>query len=128
MQLLRFSLDHPPTLSVVAVIALLAATSSARAEAIGAGVGVRTCAQFAKDYKNAPENTETVYNNWALGFLTGFNVAAQAADRPQRDLEAMSFEDKKQFIRDYCDQHPLQPYLGGVIKLLGTLPVSRASP
>jgi hypothetical protein len=106
--------------------ALLIMKSSAHAEAVAAGVGVRTCAQFAQDYnKNNPANAETIYNNWALGFLSGLNAAADANGTPRRNLEAMSFNDKKQFMRDYCDQHPLQLYLEGALQLGLSLPLMR---
>ena len=108
-----------------AAVALLITTGSVHAEAIAAGVGVRTCAQFAQDYKNNPANAETIYTNWALGFLSGMNAAADAFGNPRRDLEAMSPDDKKQFMRDYCDQHPLQLYLGGVVQLGLSLPLMR---
>jgi len=108
-----------------AAAALLITTSSVHAEAIAAGVGVRTCAQFAQDYKNNPTNAETIYTNWALGFLSGMNAAADAFGNPRRDLEAMSADNKKQFMRDYCDQHPLQLYLGGVLQLGLSLPLMR---
>jgi hypothetical protein len=109
------------------LIAPLIMTSPAHAEAVAAGVGVRTCAQFAQDYKNNPANAETIYNNWALGFLSGLNAAADANGTPRRNLEAMSFNDKKQFMRDYCDQHPLQLYLDGVLQLGLSLPLMRGN-
>jgi hypothetical protein len=106
------------------LIAMLAMSISAHAASIAAGIGVRTCAQFAKDYQNNPANAETFYNNWALGFMSGLNAGFEAENHPQRDLEAVSFEDKKQFMRTYCDQHPLQLYLGGVVELFGSLPIT----
>jgi hypothetical protein len=105
--------------------ALLTMASSAHAEAIAAGVGVRTCAQFTQDYKNNPANAETIYTNWALGFLSGMNAAADAIGNPRRDLEAISSDNKRQFMRDYCDEHPLQLYLGGVLQLGLSLPLMR---
>jgi hypothetical protein len=105
-----------------AVAAMLMMAGSAHAEAVAAGVGVRTCALFAKDYQNNPTNAETIYNNWALGFMSGMNVVIEATNKPKRDLEAVSFDAKKQFMRDYCDVHPLSLYLGGVVELFGSLP------
>jgi len=102
---------------------LIIATTSAEAASVAGGVGVRTCGQFAKDYQNNPANAEIIYNNWALGFMSGMNAAIQAADKPPRDLEAISFEEKKRCMRDYCDAHPLQVYLGGVIEMMGSLPL-----
>jgi hypothetical protein len=106
-------------------VALLIMASSAHAEAVAAGVGVRTCAQFAEDYKHSPANAETIYTNWALGFLSGMNAAGDATGKPRRDLEAMSPDSKRQFMRDYCDQHPLQFYLEAVLQLGLSLPLMR---
>jgi hypothetical protein len=50
-------------------IVLLLTTAAAHADAMLAGVGTRTCAQFASDYRKDPERIEAVYNNWALGFM-----------------------------------------------------------
>ena len=105
--------------------ALLTITGSAHAEAVAAGVGVRTCAQFAQDYKNNPVNAETIYTNWALGFLSGMNAIIAAHGTLGRDLQAMSLDNKKQFMRDYCDQHPLQLYLEGALQLGLSLPLMR---
>jgi hypothetical protein len=55
------------------------------------------------------------------------NTALQAIDKPRRDLAAVSFEEKKEFMREYCDQHPLSLYLGGVIELFGSFPLMRDS-
>ena len=112
----------------IAATFLFTVTSPADAEAVGAGVGIRTCGQFAKDYQNNPANTEIVYNNWALGFMSGMNAVLDATDKPKRDLEAVSFEDKKRFMREFCDSHPLQIYMGGVIELMWSLPVMRQAP
>jgi hypothetical protein len=99
-------------------------TGSAHAEsAVAAGVGVRTCGQFEQDYRNNPANTEIIYYNWALGFLSGMNAVADVEGGPRRDLAAWSFENKKEFIRSYCDQHPLQFYMQGVLQLGLSLPL-----
>jgi hypothetical protein len=107
--------------AICAVAILFCMANSAHATSEAAGVGVRTCAQFAKDYQNNPVNAELVYNNWGLGWLSGMNAAVQAVGKPQRDLAGMSFEDKKRFMREYCDNHPLQLYLMGVLEMFGSL-------
>jgi len=92
-------------------------------EAVVGGVGIRTCAQFARDYQSNPSYEETIYANWALGFMSGMNAILDATDKPKRDLAAISFEDKKHFLREYCDGHPLQIYMEGVVQLMRSLPV-----
>ena len=41
---------------------------------------------FAKDYQADPGNNEAVYNNWALGFMSGLNVGFEALDKPKRNF------------------------------------------
>ena len=78
--------------------------------------------QFEQDYRNNPANTEAIYYSWALGFLSGMNSYADTIGSPRRDLAAMPFENKKEFIRNYCDQHPLQLCMVGVLQLGLSLP------
>lgn len=103
-------------------VLLLLVPVSASAQ-IGAGVGVRTCAQFAKDYQNDPLNSEAVYNNWGLGFMSGMNVALDVLDKPRRDLSSMSFEAKKAYMRSFCDRNPLKNYMDGVLEMFGVSPI-----
>jgi hypothetical protein len=64
-----------------------------------------------------------MYITWALGMLSGMNAVNDVNGNARRDLEAMSFEDKKLFMREYCDAHPLQLYMQGVAELGLSLPV-----
>lgn len=103
---------------------LLCFVTVAQADAIGAGLGSRTCGQFATDYK-ANQSIEAAYNNWTLGYMTGMNVMLQAVNRPTRNLEGMPFEEKKSYMRSYCDSHPLRNFIDGATELFGTLPITR---
>jgi hypothetical protein len=109
---------------VLVLSALLSFATGARADAIGAGVGSRTCGQFAADYR-ANQNIEAVYNNWALGYMTGMNVILEAVSKPTRNLEAMPFEEKKSYMRSYCDSHPLRNFMDGATELFGAFPIMR---
>jgi hypothetical protein len=83
------------------------------------GLGTRSCAKFAADFKADPETWETLYYVWAEGYLTGFNLA-QAAHGQASDLNPFGRNEKwrRESIREYCDQHPLAPYSQAVANLL----------
>jgi hypothetical protein len=108
--------------ALAAALAFRLMTYSVWAASVGGGVGVRTCAEFAKDYQGNPSN-EIIYVNWALGMLTGMNAVNEVSGNPRRDLAAISFEAKKEFMREYCDQHPLQLYMQGVAAMGLSLPL-----
>jgi hypothetical protein len=88
------------------------------------GLGTQSCAKFAKVFQANPERTEAMFFSWAAGFMTGLNVAGGPSPGPQ-NLAAMSFEEKQQFMRRFCDQYPLKAYMDGVMELYGALPVSQ---
>src|SRR5262245_26480653 len=54
---------------------------------------------------------------WAQGFLSGTNSHAIANKGTVRDLSSMSIKQQQQFLRDYCDKHPLADYMAGVLDL-----------
>jgi hypothetical protein len=110
---------------VLAAIFLLAGASFAHAEAVVAGAGANTCAQFGQDYKKSPATNEEIYYNWALGFLSGMNAIAIINGTLKRDLQAMSPADEKQFLRTYCDEHPLELFMDAALELAPSLPPMR---
>jgi hypothetical protein len=105
------------------VVGLLALPSVALADAAAIGIGVRTCAQFSKDFSNEPANADTAYTNWAFGFMSGVNVAMEAFDKPRRNLASMSFEDKKAYLRSYCENNPTKSPMDGAVEMYGKLDV-----
>ncbi len=83
------------------------------------GIGVHSCAEFAKSYAANPTVTENVYFAWVEGFMSGLNLSAISHKAPYRILEP---GDEKMryymlYIRSFCDNHPLSPYYGAVTAL-----------
>jgi hypothetical protein len=76
--------------------ALLVMSSSAHTEETieTMGLGLQSCAKFAKAFQTNPEPTEAMYFSWAVGFMSGMNLAAAANKINLRTLGAMSFEVK----------------------------------
>ena len=87
------------------------------------GLGVRSCAKFAQDFKENPETWETVYYVWAEGYMTGFNIAVASFQGKAKDLNPYERSEqwRRESIREYCASHPLAPYSEAVINLLKEL-------
>src|SRR6516162_596709 len=87
------------------------------------GVGARSCAQFAEDYRQSPGVTEQVYFSWAQGFMSGMNFALSSDDKlTYRDLNSSPAETQKAFIRKYCNDLPLGYFADAVLNLFNSLP------
>lgn len=107
------------------VLALTDVSSAQKREPGGmVGAGTLSCARFAEHYRLNPEQNEDFYFSWAQGLMSGLNMANPRLrpPLPVRDLAAWTTERQKQFIRDYCDRHPLQLYTEAVIELIKSLP------
>ena len=102
----------------------------ARAEEIaGTGVGNRTCADFAKNYRNTatPIIIENIFFSWAQGFMAGWNVALSDVQKELTvDLSALKTDEQKKYLRDFCDKHPLKNYMDGVMGLMSQIKVLKA--
>jgi hypothetical protein len=107
---------------------ILTMSGPAYAEADAEGLGIHSCAKFAKDFQEDPQYIELAYFHWATGFLTAANVSAQVANQPRRDLSAMSGGEQRQFLRRYCNEHPLGNYIDGVVELWASLPLFHEKP
>ena len=87
-----------------------------------AGGGAGTCGQFAEAYRASPRVMEDFYFSWAQGFMSGRNsVPLQGNNQLIRDLASLPIEEQQSFIRFHCNQFPLEPYVGAVIKLYNFL-------
>jgi hypothetical protein len=76
-------------------------------------------------YGADPDDTEQAFYSWALGFMSGWNVANSVAKEPMHNLSSTPTPAQESYLRTYCDQHPLQSYMQGVMALFGTLPPTR---
>jgi hypothetical protein len=107
-------------LAIVAILVSLPSGALAGADIMG--VGLDSCAIFAKAYQSDPTSAETLYFQWAAGFMSAWDVGLQEGGKRPNDLSAISFEQQKEFLRQYCNSHPLAQYVEGVVELLRTLP------
>ena len=107
---------------VLAVLFLVLGSCSAFSEYVIMGLGSNSCGKFADMYKKDPP-AENWYFYWTQGYMSAFNNVSIAAEKPWRDLSAMSVEAQAAHIRRYCDQHPLEKYIDAVHNLLGALPL-----
>ena len=100
---------------------LAAATWSATAEAeenhVVIGAGGKTCAEFAKAYQQEPEIVEALFLTWAQGFLSGVSVMSPTA-MDSDDARSLTVQEQRSFIRNYCNQHPLETFQSATISLL----------
>jgi hypothetical protein len=99
-----------------------AVASADEPEGQGYGLGLKSCAQFASEYKAQPTIAEGLYFAWAEGFLSGLNLAAVGFNLPARSLASVDVASAKVEIRSYCDAHPLAPYYGAVVTIYNKLP------
>jgi hypothetical protein len=108
-----------------AAVIFAAATCAANAQNAGAayGLGVRSCAEFAKAYAANPSITENMYFVWAEGLMSGLNLANTAYYLPSRHIDGgeTSKQSYMLTIRMYCDTHPLTPYYAAVASLYNSL-------
>jgi hypothetical protein len=106
---------------------MVLAASAANAEekhASNVGAGTFTCAKFGEWYK---ENTQTEnwFFDWAQGYMSGLNVASMLTGGMYHDLAALSTEQQRTYLRQYCDQHPLVDWRDTVTSLYNTFPISK---
>jgi hypothetical protein len=111
--------------SFLAVIAVTADFQNANAE--GYGVGIHSCAEFAKLYASNPSMAEDIYFTWAQGFMSGLNMASAVYTGSARNFEGTRAEmlAEKIRVRSYCDTHPLAQYLSAIIDLYNSFPAKK---
>jgi hypothetical protein len=89
------------------------------------GFGTFSCAEFAKHYKADPKFFGALYTAWAQGFMSGRDFELISKNNTYRDLNAISPEEADQYIRQYCDAHPLESFLQAASSLFATLPLKQ---
>jgi hypothetical protein len=97
------------------------------AQTKGSGIGNTSCAQFAELYREAPDDTETLYYSWAQGVMSGLNVSLRGA---RADLLPHNFDadDQKAYMRRFCDKRPSAFYIDAVMDLYATLRAKQSLP
>jgi hypothetical protein len=80
------------------------------------GAGYMTCAEFGAKYKEDPGHFGDLFFAWAQGFLSGLASAGLRVDVTLKNID-----EQESFLRDYCDEHPLERYMDAVIALAAKL-------
>jgi hypothetical protein len=114
----------------LAAICIIWPTACLAQDIVVSGVGAFSCGQLAQDYSTLSD-VEAVWFTWAQGFMSGLNMKMGIDQHQYRNLGAMTVEEQKRFLRNFCDQHPLKNFLEAVTALwagfpAGTLPVDDA--
>jgi hypothetical protein len=103
----------------------VALTESAVADSVARGLGSQTCAQFAEQYRAAPEHADLAYMSWAQGFMSGWNFALIDSKNTYRNLDALTFDAQATHLRQFCNNHPLASFVQAVIDLFNSLPLKK---
>lgn len=107
-------------IAVMATFSMTVSTSTFAEPHFSAGVGVATCAEFARLYSQQPDVAERIFFSWASGYMTGWNGAS--GDRIlQIDLSVWNADAQRSHIRNYCDAHPLKMYHSAVNDLMNAM-------
>lgn len=86
------------------------------------GVGVLTCEKFLAYYQADPSVEERFFD-WAQGFMSAINDAAEDTVAKYRDLHSMPLDQQKALLRTFCTTHPTAPYRDGINAVLNRLTV-----
>jgi len=106
-----------------AYLFLFALSLNAHAEQFSAmGYGLQSCAKYGEAYKQRPDEADTVYFAWALGFMSGLNLGVMSKKAAPKNLAATTQDEQRRFLRQWCDIHPTANYGDGVVELLRSLP------
>ncbi len=84
------------------------------------GIGNTPCDEFAALYRDAPEETESVFYSWAMGVMSGLNVSLRE-ERANLMPHNFGAGAQKRHIRRFCDQRPADLYVDAVLELYATL-------
>jgi hypothetical protein len=109
---------------VTALLSLMSSSGVRSAQAVNdaAGLGLSTCAAFGKEYGANPEYAEAMWFSWLQGYLSGINSALKTIGGQRRALDGMTSDRKKQYLRRFCNEHPLDYYITGAKRSFLSLP------
>ena len=108
---------------VLLIASLVCWMGPAFSQTIYSGPGANSCTLFMDLYRVDPEIHETLFFAWAKGFMSGMNAVALRVEGKIIDLRPIGYDDaqQKRFLRSYCNEYPLRPYLLGVFALMTEL-------
>lgn len=109
-------------IALVLIVGLSEKANAQKPEGQGYGIGMNSCAQFARDYSAQPQIAENLYFAWAEGFMSGMNLAATMRYQQARHLASLNPDSDKLEIRMHCNAHPLDPYYSALTQIYLRLP------
>jgi hypothetical protein len=83
------------------------------------GDGVYSCSQYATLYQMRPDEADATFFAWALTYIRDVNLKSAGAFF---DLEAMTPDAMKRYLRLYCHAYPSADYSDAVEALMKSLP------
>jgi hypothetical protein len=83
-------------------------------KAAWSGSGTMSCDEVTGAIQQHPED-ENLFFSWAQGFMSGLNT--DLLKRGETDLNGLSLDAQKQFVRSYCKENPRNAYFAAVFKL-----------
>jgi hypothetical protein len=105
----------------LAVVWTIAGVSPLQAATAARGIGLGSCADYARLRQSDAKTADMLFLSWAEGFETGFNMSRISAGQHTVDLGVMPDAAQSAFLRNYCAQHPEQPYEGAAVSLIKTI-------
>ena len=115
------------TIMALAMILTASAANAQDAHISVTELGLRTCAQFAQDYRETKDDprhvVELAYFSWAHGFMSAMNN--QMANEQTRNLTEWSPSAQTAHLAAFCDKNHSQPYVTAVFDLYRSLPIKR---
>lgn len=107
---------------VATVLILLSYPAAAEQFAIQ-GLGATTCVNFVDMYRLDHTASMDLYHSWAQGFMSATNLEALHEKHPFRDLSSLPIKEQEDFLRKYCDAHPLADIMSAVSELYKQFPL-----
>ena len=84
-----------------------------------------SCAQYADLFQIRPDEADATFFPWALAYIGRVNATSTEAFF---DLNAMSTDAMKRYLRVYCNAYPFADYSDAVEALMKSLPSVRRGP
>jgi hypothetical protein len=99
------------------------------------GMGTRSCGRFIATVDKHPPGTflslkradgelfseNTGYQQWLMGFVSGFNTARAGEELQQRITNTLDVAGIDLWMRNWCNKHPTKDVADGAIALIAEL-------
>lgn len=82
----------------------------------GQGVGAEICAEFNR--VAAKPEMEAIFLSWAQGMISGWNLALIDDHSQTVEMAALTSDEQKTVLRDYCRDNPKKKYIQATIALM----------